>query len=174
MRWIWLDRIVSLEKAERCVALKCVSAAEEVTHDHFPACEARGLPAQPCLPHTLVIEGYAQCAGIMVGHANDFREKVLLAKIGKAVFEPGAGVRPGQVLRYEATMDRMDHAGAQTTGKVEILDPLTGEASPFATIEMMFAHADNNMQGLDLPEENFVFTDLFFDLLKRSGVEVPA
>ena len=37
MRWIWIDRIIELEKAERCVAIKNVSLAEDVLHDHFPA-----------------------------------------------------------------------------------------------------------------------------------------
>jgi hypothetical protein len=37
MRWIWIDRIVALEKGRRCVALKNVALAEDVLHDHFPA-----------------------------------------------------------------------------------------------------------------------------------------
>jgi len=35
---------------------------------------------------------------------------------------------------------------------------------------MMFSHIDQNMQGLEFPEENFVFTDQFMDLIERSGV----
>lgn len=173
MRWIWLDRIVEIEKGVRAVAIKNVSSAEDVVHDHFPADEQKGHGAMPCLPHTLVIEGFAQCAGILAGHALDFKEKVLLAKIGKCVFEPGKAACPGRTVRYTAHIDRLDVTGASTYGTVEILDPLTGNAEPFAQIEMMFAHADNNMQGIELPEKNFVFTDLFTELLERSNIEIP-
>jgi ferredoxin len=91
MRWLWIDRIVQLDTGRRCVAVKNVSLAEEVLHDHFRAIPAAGdAPAQPALPvmpNTLILEGMAQTAGILVGHARDFKEKVILAKIGKAVFD---------------------------------------------------------------------------------------
>ena len=185
MRWIWLDRILELEKATRCVAIKNVTAAEDVLHDHFasaPGSNSPGFnggptgcgpdaihPAYPVMPNTLIIEGFAQTAGILVGHANDFKEKVILAKIGKAVFT-GLPATPGTTIRHTASVDKIDERGASTSGVVELLDPTTGEARPLATIEMMFSHIDQNMQGLEFPEENFVFTDQFMDLIARSGV----
>jgi len=174
MRWIWIDRIVSLDKARRCVAIKCVSAAEDVLHDHFPQSEHG--PALPVLPNTLVIEGMAQTAGILVGHAKGFAEKVILAKIGKATFTRVA--MPGCVIRYTADIERLDDSGASATGLVELIDPSKnaddeGYATPMGEIELMFSHIDQNRAGLAFPEENFVFTDQFFDLLQRSGVEVP-
>src|SRR5687768_7240857 len=114
MRWIWIDRILELEKGKRAVAIKNVSLAEEVLHDHFPKRGDR--PAMPVLPNPLVIEGMAQTAGILVGHAYDFAEKVILAKIGKAVFTDAAW--PGYTLRYTATIERLDPSGASTTGTV--------------------------------------------------------
>ena len=165
MRWIWIDRILELERGTRCVAIKNISAAEEVLHDHFPANTHR--TALPLQPHSLVIEGMAQTAGILVGHANDFREKVILAKIGKAAFTCTAG--PGTTLRYIATIERLDESGASTQGTVERLDPTTGQATPMAEISLMFSHIDRNRAGLAFPEHNFVFTDQFMDLLARSG-----
>ena len=172
MRWIWIDRILELEKGRCCVALKNVTLAEDVLHDHFPATAHR--PATPVMPNTLIIEGFAQTAGILVGHANDFKEKVILAKIGKAVFT--APCRPGHTLRFTAGIERLDASGASTSGIVERLDP--GQpalpAVPLAKIEMMFSHIDRNMSGLDFPDFNFVFTSQFMDLLKQSGFAVPA
>jgi 3-hydroxyacyl-[acyl-carrier-protein] dehydratase len=168
MRWIWIDRILELEKGRRCVAVKNVSLAEEVLHDHFPAADGR--PAVPVLPNTLIIEGMAQTAGIMVGHANDFAEKVILAKIGKAVFTAAAW--PGYTLRYTAVMERIDPSGASTSGTVELLDPGSpagSEPTPLATIELMFSHIDKNRAGLAFPDYNFVFTDQFMNLLRQSG-----
>lgn len=167
MRWIWVDRILELEKAKRCVAIKNVSLAEEVLHDHFPATTKRR--PIPVLPNTLIIEGMAQTAGILVGHANDFDEKVILAKIGKAQFT--AAATPGHTLRYTVTIERIDSTGASTVGIVELLDPAKPlqPAVPLATIELMFSHLDHNRSGLAFPEHNFVFTDQFMDLLTQSG-----
>ena len=154
MRWIWIDRIVELDRAKRCVAIKNVSLAEEVLHDHFPA--RNGRPATPVMPAPLIIEGMAQTAGILVGHANDFAERVILAKIARAAFTDVA--TPGRTLRHTATIDRIDATGASTSGHVELIDPTTGTATPLATIDLMFSHIDSHRAGLDLPDHNFVFT----------------
>lgn len=169
MRWMWIDRIALLQKGRRCVAVKNVSLAEEHLHDHFPRTQDR--PALPVMPASLMIEGMAQTAGILVGHARDFKEKVILAKIGKAIFE--ADVFPGQTLFYDATIDRIDDVGAATVGKISVVDHASGpptEPHEIGQVELMFSHIDQNMAGLEFPEHNFVFTDQFFDLLKNSGV----
>lgn len=171
MRWIWIDRILELEKGKRCVAVKNISLAEEVLHDHFPAVrDADGKvrrEAMPVLPNPLIIEGMAQTAGILVGHAYDFSEKVILAKIGKAVFTDAGW--PGYTLRYSAVIERIDPTGASTSGMVERIDPATGATVPLATIDLMFSHIDRNRSGLEFPEHNFVFTDQFMNLLRSSG-----
>jgi 3-hydroxyacyl-[acyl-carrier-protein] dehydratase len=165
MRWIWIDRILELHKGQRCVALKNISLAEEVVHDHFARVGNR--PPLPVMPNSLIIEGMAQTAGIMVGHANDFAEKVILAKITRATFT--AAATPGRSLRFTATMDRLEKWGASTSGIVELLDPADGSVRPLASIDLMFSHIDNNRAGLEFPKHNFVFTDQFMDLLARSG-----
>ena len=163
MRWIWIDRIIELERGRRCVTLKNVSAGEDVVHDHFPATADR--PAMPLMPNTLVIESMAQTAGILVGHARDFQEKVILAKITRATFT--GSPPPGYTLRHTATLDRIDDNGAATTGRCELIDPASGEASHLADIELMFSHIDHNRSGLAFPEHNFVFTEQFMSLIER-------
>ena len=175
MRWMWIDRIVELKPRERLVAIKNVSLAEDHLHDHFPAREGAGgrgpRPAMPVMPASLIIEGMAQTAGILVGHAEAFREKVILAKVGLAELEREA--TPGTTLRYTATMQQLDRQGASTQGIVEILD----HAAPgrgyerIGRIDLMFSHIDQNMAGLEFPEHNFVFGDSFKTLLRMSGVE---
>ncbi|MAE60605.1 MAG: beta-hydroxyacyl-ACP dehydratase [Planctomycetaceae bacterium] len=166
MRWHWIDRIVQLQKGEQCVAVKSVSLSEPHLHDHFPG--------MPIMPNTLIIEGMAQTAGILVGHARDFAEKVILAKIGRATFHELA--TPGRTLIFTATLDRIDDAGASTAGYVEFIDPADwlndgpAEPRPFAEIELMFSHVDQNMRGLEFPEHNFVFEGPIMDLLRRDGV----
>jgi 3-hydroxyacyl-[acyl-carrier-protein] dehydratase len=160
MRWMWIDRIVSLEKGKRLVAVKNVSMAEEQLHSHI-----RGVPIMPA---SLIVEGMAQTAGILVGHAEGFREKVILAKVSKA--ELNEDVPPGFTIRYTATIQQMDKAGASTTGTVELIDPATSQARTIGAIDLMFSHIDQNMAGTQFPEHNFVFSDLFKTLLDSSGV----
>jgi len=81
---MWIDRVIELVPRQKLVAVKNVSLAEEHLHDHFAADLGRGLAAAPVMPATLILEGMAQTAGILVGHAEGFREKVILAKVNRA------------------------------------------------------------------------------------------
>lgn len=166
MRWMWIDRVVELVPKQKLVAIKNISLAEEHLHDHF---EPSGdLPALPVMPASLIIEGMAQSAGILVGHAEDFREKVILAKVSKAELVGEAA--PGFVLRYTAIIQHMDTAGASTAGTVELLDPAKpGAGLPIGTIDLIFSHLDQNMSGMEFPEHNFVFAEAFRTLLRTSG-----
>lgn len=154
MRWIWIDRFVEFEAGRRAVAIKNLTLAEDHLHDHFPG--------YPVMPASLMIEGMAQTAGILVGHARGFREKVILAKIKRAAFDDLA--RPGDQLRYEAQIEQITDAGAATSGKVFC------NGQPFGTVDLFFSHIDQNMKGLKFPEENFVFTDQFKALLHMYNV----
>jgi len=154
MRWIWIDRFVEFEPGRRAVAIKNLTLAEEHLHDHFPGF--------PVMPASLMIEGMAQTAGILVGHARGFREKVILAKIKKAKFDDLA--RPGDQLRYEATIEQIADAGASTVGKIYC------NGQPFGMVDLFFSHIDQNMKGLKFPDENFVFTDQFKSLLRMYNV----
>jgi 3-hydroxyacyl-[acyl-carrier-protein] dehydratase len=171
MRWMWIDRIVELVPRQRLVAVKHVSMAEEHLHDHFAATGTRR--ATPIMPMSLIVEGMAQSAGILVGHAEEFREKVILAKVGKA--ELSRDARPGHTLRYTATLTHLDAVGASTQGKVELIEPTAdgggGAASVIGSIDLMFSHLDQNMAGQSFPAWNFVFSESFKTLLRSSGIE---
>ena len=163
---MWIDRVIELEPRERMVAIKNVTLAEDHLHDHFP-----GFPVAPA---SLLIEGMAQTAGILVGEARDFQEKVILAKVSDATLEEDAG--PGTTLRYTAEITQMDEKGASTRGTVEIFDHAKADEGyrQIGTIDLMFAHIDQNRAGIEFPEHNFVFGDQFKDLLRSSGIEPPA
>lgn len=150
MRWIWIDRFIEFESGKRAVAIKNVTLAEEHLHDQFPAF--------PVMPASLMIEGMAQTAGILVGEARQFEEKVILAKIRRASFN--GVVRPGQQLRYEARIETITDQAAQTSGTIYC------DGQELGHVDLMFSHIDNNMSGLDFPKENFVFTEDFKSLLR--------
>lgn len=149
MRWIWIDKILEFNRGKNAVALKNVSLAEEHVHDHFPGF--------PMMPECLMIEAMAQMSGILVGDARDFTEKVVLAKIKKAVFFHY--VRPGDTITIHAELESIAPEAASTVGKI-----MRGETL-IAEISMMFSHVDQNLAGKKFPEENFVFTDMFSMLL---------
>lgn len=166
---MWIDRVVELVPRQKLVAIKHVSLAEDHLHEHFPA--AAGRDALPVMPASLIVEGCAQTAGILVGHAEEFREKVILAKVGK--FELDRDAFPGQTLRYSATIQQMDKVGAATVGTIELLEYGAGgtvTAAIVGRIDLMFSHLDNNMSGEKFPEHNFVFGESFKTLLRSSGV----
>lgn len=164
---MWIDAITEYEPDKRLVAVKNVSLAEEHLHDHFPA-EGEE-PATPLMPNTLIVEGMAQTAGILVGSVNAFREKVILAKVVRAVIDHD--VSPGQSIRYDATIERMDGAGASTAGTIERLDHREGAWQEIGRIDLIFSHIDNNMSGMEFPEHNFVFGENFRTLLRSAGLE---
>ena len=167
MRWMWIDAITEYQPDQRLVAVKNVSLSEEHLHDHFAATDSE--PALPLMPNSLIVEGMAQTAGVLVGSVNAFREKVVLAKIVRVSIEKD--VSPGQSIRYDATIERMDEAGASTTGSVERLDHRSGSWETIGRIDLIFSHIDNNMSGLEFPEHNFVFGENFRTLLRTAGLD---
>ena len=169
MRWMWIDRLIEFETEKRMVAVKSVSLSEDHLHDHFPATES--LDAQPLMPATLIIEGMAQTAGILVGSVNGFTEKVILAKIKRARID--ADVFPGQTIRFDATIERIDAGGAATTGIIERRSNGSEDEGwePIGCIDLMFSHIDQNMAGVEFPEHNFVFSDNFKMILHSAGLE---
>jgi len=149
MRWIWIDRFVEFEPNARASAVKNVSLAEEHLHDHWEAF--------PIMPASLMIEGMAQTAGILVGHARDFQEKVILAKITKAEFDDI--VTPGDQITYQAEIIAITEQAASTSGTV------LKNGREIGRVDLMFSHIDQNLAGMKFPEENFVFTGQFERLI---------
>ena len=158
MRWIWIDKFEQFKSGDCAVSVKNVTLAEEHLHDY--------IPGFPIMPECLIIEAMAQTAGILVGEARGFKEKVVLAKISKAVFFDF--VRPGDTLKLHAKLESIADEAASTTGRVLCADKLIAE------IDLMFSHIDQNLGGKAFPKENFVFTDMFMSLLQGFVTATPA
>ena len=155
---MWIDKFVAFEKGVRAVAVKNISLAEDHLHDHFPG--------YPTMPASLLIEGMAQTGGVLVGDAFDFEEKVILAKVARAVFHREVG--PGdQVLLTAEVVDRIRPEGATIRGRIE-----TGDGSPVADVSLLFVHLDNSQTTEEYGEGNFVFHEDFLRLLKTTMVDL--
>src|SRR3954467_1419784 len=110
MRWIWIDKFTEFTSRTSATAVKNVTLAEEHLHDLYPAF--------PIVPHSLIVEGMAQTAGILVGEARNFEEKVILAKIGPPPFP--RLVRPGDTILFNAVIDQLNEQGASISGTVKV------------------------------------------------------
>jgi 3-hydroxyacyl-[acyl-carrier-protein] dehydratase len=127
MRWFWLDRFTEFVSGSHATAVKCVSLSE----DHLQ----ENLPSYPLMPNTLVAEGMAQCGGLLVSEVYQFSELVVLAKFAKCIFE-GVEARPGDTLRYKATIEQAKDAGASVTVVGDI------DGRPYSSAEIFFARFD--------------------------------
>ncbi|MCS6850549.1 MAG: beta-hydroxyacyl-ACP dehydratase [Gemmataceae bacterium] len=155
MRWIWIDRFLDFERAKSARAVKNLSLAEDHFADHFPG--------YPVMPGSLLLEGLAQTGGILVGEANDFREKVVLAKIPKAVFH--REVLAGETVTYEVELLQLRAEGAAVRGRVLV------ESEVIAEAEIFFAHLDQSRSQQAFGEHNFVFSGELKHLLGLAQIK---
>lgn len=126
MRWFWIDRFTEFVRCRRARAVKAVTLAEEHLHDHFPGV---GM-----MPATLVLEGMAQTAGLLVADALDYRRQVVLAKVGgfRLAFEPV----PGDTIEYLAEVVEVSEMGSVVRVRSRIADREHGEA------ELYYGHLE--------------------------------
>ncbi len=141
MRWIWIDRFLEFHSGKSARAVKNLSLAEDYFADHFPG--------HPVMPAALILEGLAQTGGILVGEANDFREKVVLAKVPQARFRREA--LAGERLVYAVELLDLRAEGAVVKGQVLSGDEVVAEA------EIFFAHLDQARSQQLFGDHNFVF-----------------
>jgi 3-hydroxyacyl-[acyl-carrier-protein] dehydratase len=142
MRWIWFDRFLDLQSGKSARAMKNLSLAEDLFADHFPG--------YPVMPGTLLLEGLAQTGGVLVGEANEFREKVVLAKVPHVRFL--RDVLAGEQVVYEVEMLHLRPEGAAVKGRVLVGGQVVVEA------EIFFAHLDQNRSRQIFGDHNFVFS----------------
>ena len=151
MRWIWIDRFVDFQSGKSARAVKNLSLSEDHFRDHFPG--------YPVMPAALILEGLAQTGGILVGEVNNFQEKVVLAKVPRAVFH--REMLAGEQLVYEAEIQHLRPEGASVQGRVLVDGQVTVEA------EIFFAHLDQSRSKQLFGDHNFVFSGEMKYLLGR-------
>ncbi len=125
MHWYWIDRITVFESQKRAEAVKTVTLAEDHLHDHFRF--------HPVMPASLIVEGFAQTAGLLLYEAKGYKEKVVLAKIPKFIFHH-TDIVPGDRLVYKVKLETFREDG----GVASVWAYRDGEL--LAEGELMFAH----------------------------------
>jgi 3-hydroxyacyl-[acyl-carrier-protein] dehydratase len=89
MRFILIDKVVSLDSGREIKAVKSVSLAEEYLADHFPTF--------PVLPGVLLLEGLIESASWLVRRTENFAHSMILLEQArnvkyKSFLVPGAQV----------------------------------------------------------------------------------
>jgi 3-hydroxyacyl-[acyl-carrier-protein] dehydratase len=150
MRWLWIDRFLDFKSGVSARAVKNLSLAEDYFADHFPG--------YPVMPAPLILEGLAQTGGILVGEANQFREKVILAKVPWARFQREA--LAGEQLIYDAELLHLRPEGASVRGRVSAgpVEAAPAAGALIAEAEIFFAHLDQSRSRELFGEHNFVFS----------------
>jgi len=91
MRFILIDKVVSLDNARQIKTIKNISLAEEYLSDHFPTF--------PVLPGVLLLEGLVESASWLVRQAENFAHSmILLAQAGNVKYKSFAA--PGSRIEY--------------------------------------------------------------------------
>jgi 3-hydroxyacyl-[acyl-carrier-protein] dehydratase len=91
MKFVLIDKIVSLETGKTLSAVKCVSLAEEYLADHFPTF--------PVLPGVLLLEGLVESAGWLVRTTQDFAHSMVLLEQARNV-KYKSFLAPGSAVQY--------------------------------------------------------------------------
>ena len=167
MRWFQIDQFEEFVCGQHAVARKVVSLSEPHVCDY--------IPGYPTIPPSLMVEGIAQTGGLLVGQKFDWEAKVVLAKVTKVSFD--SIPRPGDILRYKATIERMTDDGGIVAGTV------TMNGEPMGKAEIVFAYL-NATAGFEdtklFPPSDLLqmlrSTRLFEVAVKQDGtpLEVPA
>lgn len=107
MKFVLIDRIVSLEEGRRLVAVKNVSLAEEYLADHFPTF--------PVLPGVLLLEGLVESASWLVRRTQDFAHSMVLLEQARNV-KYRSFLAPGSQIQYTVEAKTIEEKVSSFTG----------------------------------------------------------
>ncbi len=91
MRFILIDKVISLEAGKQIRAVKNVSLSEEYLADHFPTF--------PVLPGVLLLEGLIESASWLVRRTENFAHSMILLEQARNV-KYKSFLAPGSQIEY--------------------------------------------------------------------------
>ncbi len=107
MRFILIDKVVSLEPDKQIRAVKNVSLSEEYLGDHFPTF--------PVLPGVLLLEGLIESASWLVRESENFAHSmILLEQVRNVKYK--SFLAPGMQIEYEVAAKTIEESVSSFTG----------------------------------------------------------
>ena len=107
MRFILIDKIVSIESGRRIKAVKNVSLSEEYLADHFPTF--------PVLPGVLMLEGLIESASWLVRQTENFAHSMILLEQARNV-KNKSFLAPGSQIEYTVEARTIEENVSSFTG----------------------------------------------------------
>ena len=107
MKFILIDRIISLEPGKEIKTVKNVSLAEEYLADHFPTF--------PVLPGVLLLEGLIESASWLVRETENFAHSMVLLEEARNV-KYKSFLAPGETIEYTVRVKTIEESISSFSG----------------------------------------------------------
>ncbi len=125
--FLFVDRIISLEKGKRAVGIKNVTINDYFFNGHFPG--------RPVMPGVIVIEAMAQVGGVMMLSSDENKGKIAyFMSINNAKFRKT--VLPGDQLIFKVEAVKVKSKTGQVRGEAFVNGKIVAEA------DLMFVLSD--------------------------------
>ncbi len=124
--FILIDRIIEIEPAKSCTALKNVTINEPYFHGHFPD--------QPVMPGVLILESMAQAGAFLTLNSvdNPMSKNMFFSAVEKAKFRKP--IIPGDQVRIEMELLKIRMNAVKLRGIAYVDDKIVTEAIIMANI----------------------------------------
>ena len=139
MRFILIDKVVSLEPNCRITAVKNVSLAEEYLADHFPVF--------PVLPGVLLLEGMVESASWLVRQTENFAHSMILLEQARNV-KYKSFLSPSEQIEYTVEAKKIEDSCSSFTAAGYAGDEQIVEAR-FSLRHFNLAEQDSSMADVD-------------------------
>jgi 3-hydroxyacyl-[acyl-carrier-protein] dehydratase len=139
MRFILIDKILSLELGSQIKAVKSLSLAEEYLADHFPTF--------PVLPGVLLLEGLIESASWLVREGENFAHSMILLEQARNV-KYKSFLAPGARIEYTVEAKTIEENVSSFTGFGLSQDQKIVEAR-FGLRHFNLADEDSAMAAVD-------------------------
>lgn len=139
MRFILIDKILSLEAGKTIKTVKSLSLAEEYLADHFPAF--------PVLPGVLLLEGLIESASWLLREKENFAHSMILLEQAKNV-KYKSFLAPGSQIQYRVQAKTIEENISSFSGS-GTCDGQTIVEARFALRHFNLADEDSTMAPVD-------------------------
>jgi 3-hydroxyacyl-[acyl-carrier-protein] dehydratase len=139
MKFVLIDRILSIDSGKEIKATKSVSLAEEYLQDHFPTF--------PVLPGVLLLEGLVESASWLVRTTLNFEHSMVLLESARNV-RYKSFLAPGQKIEYTVTAKTIEQNVSSFSG-VGVCDGETILEARLGLRHFNLASQDKKMASVD-------------------------
>ena len=133
MRFILIDRILSIAGGREGSFLKNVAQSEDFFADHFPG--------SPIMPGVLMLEGFVQASQLLLAYTHGFSCYPELKQVFKVSFKHY--VVPGDQLYIDLKVAQDERQGATVKAEAKVNDRTVAEA----TLGFVFVRAERDVEA---------------------------